>query len=1433
MNQYYGFLRHKQKSLFRWIGIFIVFCSISAFVAAVSSAATLTVNSIADNMTAGDGFVTLREAVNASNTRTTTDLGETGTGNDIIVFDKNVFFNPQSVTLTMGEIRIWANISIIGKGIDHISLNGNGGEIFHVRDNASVTIENLTIKNGIARGGNGETKATGGGGGAGMGGALYVGYGNVTCYKVKFDSNKAIGGDGGKTGSGSEGGKGGASSHGYSEGGAGGTNNTGYWGGYGAGGGGGVAEWIGNHAADKGGGGGFGGGGGGGGGGAFTYATGGPGGLFGGSGGNGNLGWSNGGGGGGAGLGGAIYVSEHGSLVLDNCVLKNNRANGGAPGAWGQSGKGKGGAVFGEDYSRVSFFKNTFENNTASDALGTGFSTTGGFSDTTDVYGNVTVLSPPISPASIAVTTLDDKYTSSQVIPAQSVSLREAVQKVQDGGTITFSESILPGKITVNPLFGAIMIEKNLKIAGPGVDKLTISGGNRSRVFFVGKVKVEMSRFRIADGLGKGGSGGLNAGGAAGMGGGLFSNRSTLTLDQIDFINCKAQGGDSGRSDACYSAGGGGGFGGDARGGAGGDGGELSLSGGSDSSGDGKGGNGAQESTRGGWGGFAGGGGGGCWVSYNDDVTQPGQGGFGGGYGGISYGSDVRGGAGYGGALFVRDGSAVSLMNCRFADNIAIGGMSSQYSQPYRANQNGAAIFVMDNVPVYGFHLTFLNNQCSESALPSGFQYNIPNNTHDVYGKIMSSAPSVVSVSRETPVIIDKINQKEVTYLASFNINVTGVDVSDFSFIKSDTLTDVRIASIDQLSPSLYRIHINYGAGYGKFSLRLVDNDTIISIFSDLPLFQSDDNPDGSFTGETYEILPLVIPLHAVLPLQGISAVYGQQAKEGFDLAASDINRKGGPFGSKMEIRYHDTGSTDKGSQQAVSEALADSQAFGVLTALSSNTISIATPAVEQKITLFSPATTIQLRGYPKYMAKTCPLDDYQVNAMIHYLKNEKIDKIIVLADNSSYGASLLKLLQQTTAVEVKKFYLYTTGELQNQSSVLQEAVNTLASVESGVATGILAGYAGDANAFFKAVQDHPNLRYLRWLVSDGCVFDETIKDIPSIFLANNLVGFTPATAGYLTPDHSEDFQYEKMYNKKPTWDVYYNYDTALTFFKAFEKNRNGDPQTLWSAIPGLKFTGVTGLKEFDKEGELVSAVYNVYKVLNGQWSVVGQDRVDQPPPGVIPRSSGVIGGVTELEPDPRSLGFKQWLPGDDPGIGHFSGTPGEKESWVAESGDLDEGYTLMAYYEDTRRGQNNYGKSFIFADGMPYHLSFDMNRKNLAGSPGTGSILEIELTSVVCFLDEDGNESFNSSSLLKQAITFNDWPNANLKRINVPFVYHAPDMPDRALPFGDGTMLKWELRLFNSAKQEVQLRKVWTWAEPLDGELAPVDSAVLDWSLQ
>src|ERR1051326_5904563 len=55
-----------------------------SLISASARAATLTVNSLGDDATPANGFVTLREAIPAANTDTATDLGQTGSGPDTV-----------------------------------------------------------------------------------------------------------------------------------------------------------------------------------------------------------------------------------------------------------------------------------------------------------------------------------------------------------------------------------------------------------------------------------------------------------------------------------------------------------------------------------------------------------------------------------------------------------------------------------------------------------------------------------------------------------------------------------------------------------------------------------------------------------------------------------------------------------------------------------------------------------------------------------------------------------------------------------------------------------------------------------------------------------------------------------------------------------------------------------------------------------------------------------------------------------------------------------------------------------------------------------------------------------------------------------------------------------------------------------------------------
>ncbi|MEG3872473.1 choice-of-anchor D domain-containing protein, partial [Microcoleus sp. Z1_B5] len=356
------------------------------------------------------------------NVTVATDDGTGGTANTLswaILQANNSVGVDDTITLTT-NVRmtgtpnqlINSNIGFIGGGFTVSGdVNNNGindtGDVrpFFIRS-GTVSFSNMSITGGRTQGGNGSGIDSGGGGGAaGMGGALFIYNGSVTIDNVTFTSNQAIGGSsannnrflagggglGGNSGIGAIGAFGGNGGGGF--GGNGNSNFTGSFNGGiggsggafgGAGGAGGIATVGGNGTGGGGGGGGFnttnggngafGGGGGSagdqaflnggwggfGGGGGAAANFGGRGGFGGGGGvsintnnpGAGGFGGGAGGGttgysaflpgGGGAGLGGAIFVRE-GSLTLQNTTFNNNTTTGGT-GA--NNGQALAGAIF-------------------------------------------------------------------------------------------------------------------------------------------------------------------------------------------------------------------------------------------------------------------------------------------------------------------------------------------------------------------------------------------------------------------------------------------------------------------------------------------------------------------------------------------------------------------------------------------------------------------------------------------------------------------------------------------------------------------------------------------------------------------------------------------------------------------------------------------------------------------------------------------------------------------------------------------------------------------------------------------------------------------------------------------------------------------------------------------------------------------------------
>jgi hypothetical protein len=116
--------------------------------------AVLTVNSALDNVTGGDGLVTLREAIIAANNDALTDLGDTGSGADIIRFDAAL--NGQTITLGGTALDIEESLSINPTNAVQLTIDAaTNSRVFNITDIAGdVSLRGLTMTNGDAGAGN-------------------------------------------------------------------------------------------------------------------------------------------------------------------------------------------------------------------------------------------------------------------------------------------------------------------------------------------------------------------------------------------------------------------------------------------------------------------------------------------------------------------------------------------------------------------------------------------------------------------------------------------------------------------------------------------------------------------------------------------------------------------------------------------------------------------------------------------------------------------------------------------------------------------------------------------------------------------------------------------------------------------------------------------------------------------------------------------------------------------------------------------------------------------------------------------------------------------------------------------------------------------------------------------------------------------------------
>jgi hypothetical protein len=639
---------------------------------------------------------------------------------------------------------------------------------------------------------------------------------------------------------------------------------------------------------------------------------------------------------------------------------------------------------------------------------------------------------------SIVVTSIADNSNPNDGV----VTLREAMTIAHEGGTTENGESIDKNQkvyIDLTQISGTILltsrlprIDKDLKIVGNQSLNLTIDGNYRHRIFFVYQGTLILSNLRLQNGQAKGGNAtpwarSCCGGGGAGMGGALFVNTNSVAkCYNIYFLNNQALGGNGGQGwfHAYTFMGAGGGFYGNA-----GDtysnlSGRMStyyMSGGSGGylGEEGKGGNSTQWEETNPHGGFGGGGG-----SYNRHYG--GNGGFGGGagcssndtsegipgepgqFGGAATYSNAGGGAGLGGAVFVRETGTFTAIDCVFRENKANGGLEGNSGRHSGQGKGGAIFLHNENAIACVENCTFNENHADDSEpgefSPAFFAHQ--DNQH-FYGFNSPIVPEVKSICIEHyPPILDT----EIQFRVEFYGFVDGLDESDFDFVADDA-SDIQISQIERIDDRSFLVTVRHSRREGYVALKIQDDDSIRTTTTDLPL-GGEGIGNGDFIGETCYFYPNYF-LDTILPLSGDLQEYGIKIQNGVELAIIEHNADNQPNKPIFLVyQTHDSKSPTETIETTVEQANNDENVLAIVGgAVSKTTLQMADLCAEKEIPLFSPTATSNELTDKEYVVNVVPSDKYQVYAIDRFLLQlTNATDFAIIAEDSEYGRGFLEL---------------------------------------------------------------------------------------------------------------------------------------------------------------------------------------------------------------------------------------------------------------------------------------------------------------------------------------------------------------------------------------------------------------------------------------
>jgi branched-chain amino acid transport system substrate-binding protein len=335
-------------------------------------------------------------------------------------------------------------------------------------------------------------------------------------------------------------------------------------------------------------------------------------------------------------------------------------------------------------------------------------------------------------------------------------------------------------------------------------------------------------------------------------------------------------------------------------------------------------------------------------------------------------------------------------------------------------------------------------------------------------------------------------------------------------------------------------------------------------------------------------------------PMTGQYAAFGEQFVQGAQMAAADINAKGGVLGKKIELLLGDDACDPKQAVAIANKAVSDKVVFVDGHFCSGSSIPASRVYAESNILQISPAST-----NPKFtderpgpaVYRVVGRDDAQGLVAGEYLaKHFKGKQVAILHDKSAYGKGLadetLKAMN-AAGLKEKMYEAYTANEKDYTALVSKMKSN-------GIDAVYLGGYHTEGGLIVRQMRDQ-GLK-AAFFGADALVTDEFWKIAGP---AGEGVMMTFAPDPRKLPAAKDIVAKFKAKGYDPEGYTLYTYAALQVWADAANMAKSTDTMKVVDQLKKGTFKTVIGDLSFDAKGDVKNAKYVWYKWHNGKYDEV------------------------------------------------------------------------------------------------------------------------------------------------------------------------------------------------------------------------------------